>query len=299
VLKAPVRFVLPFVALAVVLAGCGATEQADDGLIHVVASTNVYGDIAQSIGGDRVEVTSIIDDPAQDPHQFEANGRVQLALSRADVVIVNGGGYDDFATQMLEASGNEDAVVITAVDESGFDPSADGFNEHVWYDYPTVEAVAGTLLHTLWDLDPEHRDYYEGTTAGFLGDMSDLEEQVAALHAATDGVGVIITEPVPGYLLQELGMTNLTPPEFSSAIEEDADVPPALLQRVLNLLGDGSAALVVYNAQTGGPQTDAVLDIASENGIPAIGVTETLPEGAHYAPWQAGYLDLIRQALGA
>jgi zinc/manganese transport system substrate-binding protein len=200
---------------------------------------------------------------------------------------------------MLQASGNPDAVVITAVDESGFDASADGFNEHVWYDYPTIEAVAGALLHALWDLDPEHRDYYEGTTAGFLGDMSDLEEQAAALHRSTEGVGVVITEPVPGYLLQELGMTNLTPPEFSEAIEEDADVPPALLQRVLNLLGDGSAALVVYNAQTGGPQTDAVLDIAGENGIPVIGVGETLPAGAHYAPWQAGYLDLIRQAVGA
>jgi zinc/manganese transport system substrate-binding protein len=289
--------VAPFIALALVLAGCAGTTEADDGLVHIVASTNVYGDIAEMIGGDRVAVTSIIDDPAQDPHQFEANGRVQLALSRADIVIVNGGGYDDFATQMLEATGNEDAVVITAVDESGLDASADGFNEHVWFDYPTIEGLAGALLHTLWDLDPEHRDYYEGTAAGFLGDMSDLEEQAAALHRTTDGIGVVITEPVPGYLLRTLGMTNLTPPEFSEAIEDDADVPPALLQRVLNLLGDGSAALVLYNAQTGGPQTDAVLDIASENGVPAIGVSETLPPGAHYAPWQSGYLDLIEQAL--
>jgi zinc/manganese transport system substrate-binding protein len=288
---------VPFVALVLVLAGCGATAEPDDGLIHVVASTNVYGDIAQTIGGDRVAVTSIIDDPAQDPHQFEANGRVQLALSRADIVIVNGGGYDDFATNMLEASGNEDAVVITAVDQSGLDTSAAAFNEHVWFDYPTVEAVTGALLHTLRELDPEHRDYYEATSAGFLGDMSDLEEQAAALHRTTDGIGVVITEPVPGYLLRTLGMTNLTPAEFSEAIEDDADVPPALLQRVLNLLGDGSAALVLYNAQTGGPQTDAVLDIAGENGVPAIGVSETLLPGTHYAPWQAGYLDAIERAL--
>jgi zinc/manganese transport system substrate-binding protein len=292
-----VKPLVPFAALALILAGCSGAAEPDDGLIHVVASTNVYGDIAETIGGDRVSVTSIIDDPAQDPHQFEANGRVQLALSRADIVIVNGAGYDDFATQMLEASGNEDAVVITAVDESGLDATAEGFNEHVWFDYPTIEAVAGALLHALWDLDPDHREYYEGTTAGFLGDMSDLEEQAAALHRATDGLGVVITEPVPGYLLRTLGMTNLTPAEFSEAIEEDADVPPALLQRVLNLLGDGSAALVLYNAQTGGPQTDAVLDIASENDVPAIGVSETLPPGAHYAPWQGGYLDLIEQAI--
>ena len=131
-------------AAVLLLAGCSAT-QPDDGMIHIVASTNVYGDIAQTIGGDGVQVTSIIDDPAQDPHQFEANGRVQLALSRADIVIVNGGGYDDFATTMLAASGNDDARVIDAVELSGYDASADGFNEHVWYDYPTVQTVAKAI----------------------------------------------------------------------------------------------------------------------------------------------------------
>ena len=282
--------------LAIALAGCSAPQldNAGDGVVSIVASTDVYGDIAQTIGGAGVEVTGIIDDPSADPHQFEANGRVQLALSRADIVIVNGGGYDDFATAMLEASGNAGAEVITAVDEAGRDVSA---NEHVWYDYATVAAVATRIAEALAAVDPARTDAYDANRDLFLDGIEKLELRIADLTPRAEGAGVVITEPVPLYLLDALGFANLTPPEFSEAIEEDSDIPAALLQQVLNLLGDGSARLVVYNEQTGGPQTDAILDIASENRIPAIGVTETLPTGVDYLGWQAGYLDLLQNAL--
>jgi zinc/manganese transport system substrate-binding protein len=284
--------------LVIVLAGCSApTGDSDDGRIQVVASTNVYGDIAETIGGDAVEVTSIIDDPTQDPHQFEANGRVQLALSRADIVIVNGGGYDDFATQMLDASGNADAILLNAVELSGIDDSAEGFNEHVWYDYNTMQIVTDAIARALTEVDPGGA---EGYSAGYhrLDDgLMALIARADGLRAVAEGKGVVITEPVPLYLLAWTGLVNLTPPEFSEAIEEDTDIPPALLQQVLNLLGDGSAAVVVYNTQTGGPQTDAILDAASENGVPVIGVTETLPTGEDYLAWQGGYLDQLAAAL--
>jgi zinc/manganese transport system substrate-binding protein len=284
--------------LVIVLAGCSApTGDSDDGRIQVVASTNVYGDIAETIGGDAVEVTSIIDDPTQDPHQFEANGRVQLALSRADIVIVNGGGYDDFATQMLDASGNADAILLNAVELSGIDDSAEGFNEHVWYDYNTMQIVTDAIARALTEVDPGGA---EGYSAGYhrLDDgLMALIARADGLRAVAEGKGVVITEPVPLYLLAWTGLVNLTPPEFSEAIEEDTDIPPALLQQVLNLLGDGSAAVVVYNTQTGGPQTDAILDGASENGVPVIGVTETLPTGEDYLAWQGGYLDQLAAAL--
>jgi zinc/manganese transport system substrate-binding protein len=290
----------PLVALPllVVLVGCSAAaDPSDDGVVHVVASTNVYGDLAQTIGGDAVEVTSIIDDPAQDPHQFEATGRVQLALSRADVVIVNGGGYDDFATRMLDASGNGDAILLNAVELSGIDENAEGFNEHVWYDYNTMQIVTGAIARALAEVDP---DGAEGYSAGYhrLDDgLMTLIAQADALISVAEDKGVVITEPVPLYMLAWTGMVNLTPPAFSEAIEEDGDVPPALLQQVLHLIGDGSAAVVIYNAQTGGPQTDAILEAAGENEVPAFGVTETLPAGTHYLQWQAGYLDLLRNAL--
>jgi zinc/manganese transport system substrate-binding protein len=284
---------------ALLLAGCstGPADNADDGVLRVVASTNVYGAIAEQIGGAEAQVTSIIADPAQDPHEFEGSGRVQLALSRADVVIVNGGGYDDFATRMLEASGNAGAHVIDAVQLSGYDAGAEGFNEHVFYDYPTMKAVATAIAAALGAADPAHADAFDSRADGVVAELDALIALEGSIAASSDGAGVVITEPVPLYVLEACGLRNLTPPDFSAAIEEGSDVPPALLQSVLNLIGDGSAAVVVYNAQTGGPQTDAVIDIATENGVPAIGVTETLPPDMTYVEWQTALLTSLRQAL--
>ncbi|MEO8262878.1 MAG: zinc ABC transporter substrate-binding protein [Pseudolysinimonas sp.] len=288
----PALLVVPLLLLA----GCAAPAP-DDGLIHVVASTSVYGDLAQQIGGSGVEVTSIIDDPAQDPHQFEANGRVQLALSRADVVIVNGGGYDDFATTMLDASGNDGARIIDAVELSGYDTGADDFNEHVWYDYPTMQTVVMAIAAALDIADPAHATAYDGRADGLVAQLDALIQFEGSIAAAAGGAGVIITEPVPLYALEAAGLRNLTPPEFSEAIEQDIDVPATLLQSVLNRIGDGSAAVVVYNAQTGGPQTDAILDVASDNSVPAIGLTEILPDDVGYVDWQSGFLQELLRAL--
>jgi zinc/manganese transport system substrate-binding protein len=299
VLRPAALLALPLAAAVLVLTGCGPAQQdnANDGVIRIVASTNVYGDIAQTVAGENAEVTSIIDDAGQDPHEFEANGRVQLALSRADIVIVNGGGYDDFATTLLQASGNEDAIVITAVELSGLDPETDGFNEHVWYDYPTMEALTGRIASELQRINPPSTGFYAATSAALLEDLYGLEQHAETVAQTDPGATAIVTEPVPGYLLRITRVNDITPPEFSEAIEEDADVPPALLQSVLNLVGDGSVSVVLYNEQTGGPQTDAVIDIATENRVPAIGVTETLPAGLSYVEWQQQILDALQKAL--
>lgn len=292
---------IPVVAL--LLAGCssspdGSHGTANDGAIRVVASTDVYGDIAQTIGGSAVQVTSIIDDPSQDPHEFEANGRVQLELSRADIVIVNGGGYDDFATTMLDASGNDSARLIDAVKLSGHDASADGFNEHVWYDYPTMVTVVHAISAALGIADPAHASDYEGRAQGLVAQLETLTQLENGIKAAAADSGVIITEPVPLYALEASGLRNLTPPAFSEAIEEGTDASPELLQQVLTEIARPHTAVVVYNEQTGGPQTDAVLTAAKDGGVPTLGVTETLPAKTHYFEWQEGFLtDLLTDVV--
>ncbi|CAN5224678.1 zinc ABC transporter substrate-binding protein [soil metagenome] len=274
-----------------------AADNAGDGVINVVATTNVYGDVAQRVGGAAVEVTSLIERADQDPHEFEASGRDQLALSRADIVIVNGGGYDDFASTMLAASGNSSAQVVDAVTISGFDATADGFNEHVFYDYPTMAGVADELATALHRLDPAHADTFDANARAFASDLSALEQREAALAGLTSGAGVIITEPVPLYVLLAGGFDNLTPAKFSAAIEDDTDVPATLLQSVLNLISGGSVAVVVYNSQTGGPQTDAIIEVATDALVPLIGIGETLPEGTNYIDWQSGLLDDLTDAV--
>lgn len=281
------------VAAAVLALAACAPPTPDDGELRIVASTNVYGDLAATIAGPDAIVTSVIDDPSADPHGFEANPRVQLALAEADLVIANGGGYDDFVDEMLKASGNTTAVVLHAVDYAGTDPDADGFNEHVWYLYPAMSELVAAIGETLDGLAPDPQR--TGRVAALQDDIAAIHERAADLARTHAGEGFIVTEPVPQYLLGSAGLVNLTPSEFTEAIENDTDVAPALLQQVLNRIPE--ASVVVVNGQTGGPQTDAVIDIAAENGVPWFAVTETLPAGLDYVAWQAELIGLLEDAL--
>lgn len=290
-------------AFGLALAGCAsqpAPEVSSDATVSVVASTNVYGDIAGSIGGDLVEVISIIDDPGKDPHEYEADAQNQLALSKADIVIENGGGYDDFMETLLESANNADAVVLNVAEISGYDqePAEGAFNEHMWYDFPTVTKLVDEIVSTLSGADPDNASTFEANGDEFKGELNDFMTQEADLKASYAGEGVAITEPVPLYMLGAIGLENKTPGEFSEAIEEDSDVPADVLQETLGLFSSKSVKLLAYNEQTTGPQTEAVLTPAQENAVAVVPVRETLPDGKTYIQWMQGDLDAISAALG-
>ena len=312
---------------ALALAGCSATTPAADenAGLSIVASTNVYGSIAEAIGGDLVTVTSIITSAAQDPHSFEASAQDQLALSKADLVIENGGGYDPFIDTLLSASSSE-APVVNASEASGLlegdahehdddastsstDSAAEeeegheghdhieGFNEHVWYSFHGVEHVAEEIAHQLSELDADNAATYEANFTAFTGEIEALEARAEALHADTEGMGAAITEPVPLYLLEAAGFTNRTPEEFSEAIEEGTDVAPAVLAQTLALFGSGSVSLLAYNSQTASNETEEVRAAAEENGVAVVEFTETMPDGADYVSWMTDNLSAISAAV--
>lgn len=324
-LHAKTSIMLATTITAVTLAGCSAPSTADTDRISIVASTNVYGAIASQIGGDRVEVTSIIDDPSQDPHSFEADARVQLALSKADIVIENGGGYDPFIGQLLGSLDAPDQIVINAVesspldlephtDESGGDESHDdhdeqaeedhaghdhgAFNEHVWYDFSTVGAVASDIRDALVKLDPRNAERYDGITARLQGDLDLLAQRAASLTPAEE-LGVAATEPVALYLLEAVGLHNVTPPAFTQAIEAGTEVSAATLNETLGLFPSGVASILVYNDQTTSPETEALKDAAADAGAPIVAVTELLPAGDDYVNWMNDLLDELEGAIRA
>ncbi|HEU0205983.1 MAG TPA: zinc ABC transporter substrate-binding protein [Pseudolysinimonas sp.] len=290
--------VVSMLTLGLALTACSGSAYDPPAGIRVVASTDVYGSLATTIGGAQASVTSIIDDPAKDPHEYQADARTQLAVSRAQVVIENGGGYDDFIDTMLGASGNAKAALINAVKLSGYDSSIADFNEHVFYDYATVGKVVDAIVSDFSKADPSHRALFADRGAALQRKLSALEQSELNLSGATTGVGVAITEPVPNYLLAALGMTIVTPIAFSEAVDRGTDAPATVLQQTLETLTSGAAKLLVYNVQAGGPQSDAVLAAAKKAGIPAVPVSETLPPGLDYVTWQRGVLATIAQALG-
>ena len=274
---------------------------ASDG-ISVVASTNVYGDIVSAIAGDDVEVTSIIDDPSADPHSYEANTRTQLAVSDADLIIANGGGYDDFVDTLISSSSST-AQVIDVVELSGREAEAEAageeLNEHVWYDFETVAKLSDEIVSSLSEIDPDHASDYEANGGEFADKIKALIAGEEQMRRQTEGAGVAITEPVPGYLLDALGADNRTPEEFSEAIEEGGDVAPAVLQETVDLFSGGQVKALVYNEQTTGAETEQVLQAAQAAGVAVVPVTETLPEGEDYVSWMQGNLDAVATALSA
>ncbi|MER7775818.1 zinc ABC transporter substrate-binding protein [Streptomyces sp. NPDC096191] len=265
--------------------------------IPVVASTNVYGDIVEQVGAGKVEVTSIISDPDQDPHSYEADTQNQLALTKAEVVVENGGGYDDFIDRMLKSS-DSSAEVINAVEVSGKTAPAGGeLNEHVWYDFPTTAKLADRIAEALGKVDPSNAATFTKNADDFKAKLKPLQEKEAEIKSDHDGESVAITEPVPLYMTEASGLRNATPEEFSEAIEEGDDVPPRTMQETLALFSDKKVEALVYNEQTSGPQTVQVEQAAKSAGIPVVPVTETLPEGMDYVGWMTANLDALSGAL--
>ncbi|GAB4079563.1 zinc ABC transporter solute-binding protein [Modestobacter muralis] len=282
-------------------AGASSPSSSGEG-VSVVASTDVYGAIVSAIAGDDVEVTSIIDDPSADPHSYEANTRTQLAVADADLVVANGGGYDDFMGTLLSSSDSQ-ATVIDVVELSGREAEAEAageeLNEHVWYDLEAVAKLSEQLVSSLSTVDPDHAGDYEARGAEFAGQVQGLIDAEAEARPGTQGAGVAITEPVPDYLLDALGAENRTPEEFSEAIEEGGDVAPAVLQETLDLFSGGQVAALVYNEQTTGAETEQVLAAAEAAGVAVVPVTETLPEGEDYVTWMQANIDAVSAALSA
>lgn len=312
---------LPVVAaitgLGLLLAGCGSspepasTESA--GTVAVVASTNVYGDIAREVGGDAVSVTSIISKTTQDPHSYEVTAQDKLAVSKAALVVGNGGGYDEFLHSLADEAGLDHDRFIEAVEISGLvaeeeapaePPAADDehhhhgdFNEHVWYSFPTMTAVADAVATQLGEIKPEDAATFESNAAAFKESLQGLHTELEGLATGAAGRGVLMTEPVPFYLLEAAGLEDLTPPDYSSAIEEGNDVPPAALQEATRLAGSADVAFVAYNQQTEGPQTQAVRQAAEAAGVPVVDFSETLPEGAGYLGWMTENVENVKEVL--
>ncbi|MYW20570.1 zinc ABC transporter solute-binding protein [Streptomyces sp. SID2955] len=302
------RLALLVGASLALVAGCGSSSDAKNGgsasqtaaassKVTVVTSTNVYGDIVEQIGGGKADVTSIISDPDQDPHSYEASTQNQLALSKAKLVIENGGGYDDFIDRMLKSS-NSSAEVINAVKVSGKTaPKGGELNEHVWYDFPTVAKIADGTAAALGKADPADAATFTKNAETFKAKLKPLQAKEAQIKKDHGGETIAITEPVPLYMTEASGLVNKTPAEFSEAIEEGDDVSPKVLQETLALFSGKQVKALVYNAQTSGPQTEKAKNAAKTAGLPVVPVTETLPKGKDYVGWMTSNVDALASAL--
>ncbi|WP_155942978.1 metal ABC transporter solute-binding protein, Zn/Mn family [Mycobacterium sp. 141] len=264
--------------------------------IAVVAAENFWGDIAKQIGGDHVAVTSIISDPNADPHQYESDANTAAAVSKAQLVVDNGLGYDDFMDKLFSASPNPNRKVITAAEVMGI--SGDDANPHIWYDTAKVPDVANAIAGQLGALDPTDAAMFTANAKTFNDSLTPINDAIANIKTKYPDAPVGYTERVPGYLVDAAGLKLATPASFAQSIEDGNDPSPADNQAMDNDMKTKAIKVLLYNGQVTSPATDAVKSLAQQSGIPIVGVTETLPPtDKDFQTWQLRQINEITNAL--
>jgi zinc/manganese transport system substrate-binding protein len=261
--------------------------------IAVVAAENFYGDIARQIGGERVSVISIMNNPDQDPHLFETTPAIVRQLAGAQVVILNGANYDPWMDKLLAAVPRPDRTAISAAQLTGRKP---GDNPHLWYDPVTMPAVATALAGALAKADSTHASDYAARLKSTLATLDRISQRVAQLKTKHAGTVVTATEPVFGPMAQALGLT-MRNERFQLAMMNDTEPSARDVAAFERDLKERKVKVLIYNSQVSEKLTERLRDIAAKSKVPVIGVTETMPPNVSFQDWMLSELDALDKAL--
>lgn len=270
-----------------------AAAQNAGGATDVVAAENFYGDVAQQLAGDHTTVSSILSNPDQDPHLFEASPSVARLLSGAAIVIYNGADYDPWMTKLLAATPSPNREVIVVAD---LVHRKAGDNPHLWYDPPTMPTFARALAKSLSDREPSRRNDYDERLRAFLASLQPMDAKIAELRRNFGSISVTATEPVFGYMAAALGFT-MRNERFQLAVMNSAEPRASDVAAFESDLRKHAVRLMFYNSQASNTAAQRLVRIATQSKVPVVGVTETEPPGKNYQDWMMSELDAIAQAL--
>lgn len=280
-------------ATLVVLVCSAVLARADGPPLTIVAAENFYGNVARQIGGQYVDVVSILSNPDQDPHLFEATVSTARTLSAANIVIYNGIGYDPWMAKLLaatEAPGRVTLVVAELLHKQS------GDNPHIWYDPATMPALARVLTQRLEAMAPSQRAYFQQHLQAFLRSLEPLEARIKALRGKYAGTPVTATEPVFGYMARALGL-EMHNTRYQRAVMNGVEPGASTIAAFENDLKGHKVKVLFYNRQTSSGSTERLLRMARSVGIAVVGVTETEPPDSRYQDWMMSQLDALDRAL--
>jgi zinc/manganese transport system substrate-binding protein len=293
--KAGLALGVTLMALAVGACGTQTPTEQPHG-VTVVASTDVWGSVANAVAGEHATVQSILNSAVDDPHSYEATPRDATAIADASLVVYNGGGYDHWVDDVLTAHPGGtvvDAYSLAPKQSDGGTPA----NEHVFYDLGTAKAVAAQIADRLAEKDPANAAAYRDNAAAFGRETDAIAATEREIGRKHPGAAVVATEPVAHYLLANAGIADRTPASFANAVEAGGDPAPVDVAAMLDLINGHEVSAVVVNKQTETAVTNQIQDAARKAGIPIITVTETLPEGTDYLGWQRQTADEFANQL--
>jgi zinc/manganese transport system substrate-binding protein len=292
------RWIWGLTALALTMSACASsTPAAQTGPLKVVAGQNFWGSIAMQLGGSKASVQSVVTDPNADPHEYESNTNDARAIADANFVILNGAGYDDWASRLLSANPSSHRTVLIAADLLG---KKAGDNPHFWYNPDYVTRMADQITGDYKSIDSADAAYFDQQRTAFTTALQPYTQRIAEIKAKFSGAPVGATESIFVYMAAALGLNLISPPEFMNAVAEGNDPPAAAVIAFQNQITSRQVKVLVYNVQTATAVTTNIKHMAALADIPVVGVSETLqPESASFQDWQLSQLLTLQNALNA
>jgi zinc/manganese transport system substrate-binding protein len=299
-----VRGLLPKVALAgglaagagVTLGACSSSGTATAGTVVAVGAENQYADVIAQIGGRYVHASAVESNPDTDPHAYEASPKVAQLVSSASLVVQNGLGYDAFMNHLEAATPDPGRKVIVVQHLLGLPD--DTPNPHLWYDPTTMPKVAKAVAGDLSELEPSHAAAFAANLARFDASLQPWYRAIAAAKASYAGTPVATTEPVADYLLEAMGLENLTPFVFQADVMNGVDPSPQDVAVVDRLFTGHMVKAFVYNEQVTDSLTRSLASLSRRQHVPVVGVYETMPvPGFDYQTWMEKEVQSIVRAL--
>jgi zinc/manganese transport system substrate-binding protein len=265
--------------------------------IQIVAAENFWGSLIQQLGGTHVNVTSIVTDPNADPHEYESSAADARAIAKAQLVIVNGVGYDDWVLKLISASSNPNQTVLNVAELLGI---PNGTNPHLWYNPTYVNATVKQMYLDLVRIDPSDAAYYKQQYAALNASLAQVDSRISEIRQQFAGTKVASTESIFVYLANATGLDLVSPPAFMNAVSEGVDPPAQSVVQFENQLESGNVSVLVYNEQTVTPLTQQMKQIAAQYNVTIVGVTETIqPPNVTFQVWMNAELLSLQNALDA
>jgi zinc/manganese transport system substrate-binding protein len=269
----------------------GAVGQ--DVKLSVVAAENFYGDVAKQIGGNRIEVESILSNPNQDPHLFETTPTIARLIAAAHIVIYNGADYDPWMDKLLKAEPRPERTVLAVAQLVN---KKAGDNPHLWYQPSTMPTVARSLADAFRRADPAHAADYTARLQDFIASLDPINGKVEEIRAKYANVAVTATEPVFGYMASALGL-KVRNERFQMAVMNDTEPSASEIAAFESDLKERKVKALVYNKQATTKLTQRMLDLARQSNVRVVGITETQPIGMLYQDWMLTQLEELQKAL--
>ena len=285
---------LASVGMLASVAACGSGQSTSEknGTIEVAASVNQWGTVSKALGGDNVNVTSIINSTNVDAHDYEPTTSDIAKLQKAQVIIVNGAGYDAWA---VKAAQTANAIIVNAAEIGGVN---DGENPHVWFSADVRKAVAQAITEAYEQADAAKKNDFDKMNDQWTAEENNVESKIAEVKQKTDGLAYAATESVASYLAEDMGLTDATPSGYARATANGSEPTPTDIKQFTDALKAGEIKLLVVNTQEESELTSKITDAAKSVEVPMVELTEQMPE--QYDSLTAGLeglVDAFSQAL--